>query len=80
MEPRIAIESGYHLRILAPSLLTGPALTPNVTAGNTKLGLYDINIMYINIHTTHALSPKAAEASQIFLRDAHVLPKLFSYE
>jgi hypothetical protein len=30
------------------------------------------------IHTTHALSPYigVAEASQIFLRDAHVLPKL----
>jgi hypothetical protein len=28
------------------------------------------------IHTTHALSPKLAGPSQIFLRNAHVLPKL----
>jgi hypothetical protein len=33
------------------------------------------------IHTTHDLSPEwVGEASQIFLRDAHVLPKLFSNE
>jgi hypothetical protein len=31
------------------------------------------------IHTTHAVSP-VAEASQIFLRDAHGSPKLRSYE
>jgi hypothetical protein len=34
------------------------------------------------MHTTHALSPEegVAEASRIFLPDAHALPKLLSYE
>jgi hypothetical protein len=32
------------------------------------------------IHTTHALFPNGEEASQIFLRDTHVLLKLLSYE
>jgi hypothetical protein len=37
---------------------------------------------YIYIHTYHSqFTPEgAAEASQTFLRDAHVLPKLCSYE
>jgi hypothetical protein len=33
--------------------------------------------LYTYIHT---FPERIAEASQIFLRDAHVLPKLFSYE
>jgi hypothetical protein len=33
------------------------------------------------VHTSHALPPKGiAEASQIFLRDAHVLPKREKYD
>jgi hypothetical protein len=39
-------------------------------------------LLYIRVHTYHSrFIPKGvAEASQIFFRDAHVLPKLFSYE
>jgi hypothetical protein len=40
------------------------------------------SILSTYVHTYHSrFIPKGiAEASQIFLRDAHVLPKLFSYE
>jgi hypothetical protein len=38
--------------------------------------------IHIYIHTYHSrfIPEGAAEAYQIFLRDAHVLPQLFSYE
>jgi hypothetical protein len=37
---------------------------------------------FIHIHTYHSrfIPEGVAEASQIFLRDTHVLPKLVSYE
>jgi hypothetical protein len=35
---------------------------------------------YIHIYHSRFIPEGVAEASQIFLRDAHVLPKLFGYE
>jgi hypothetical protein len=37
---------------------------------------------YLYVHTYHSrfIPEGIADASQILLRDAHVLPKLFSYE
>jgi hypothetical protein len=39
-------------------------------------------IYFIGIHTYHAryIPKRVAEASQILLREAHILPKLFGYE
>jgi hypothetical protein len=37
------------------------------------------NVCNFYLHTTDALSPKVAEASQIYLRDAHVLPTTTTY-
>jgi hypothetical protein len=40
-----------------------------------------MKITCIYIYTYHwRLIPEGVEVSQIFLRDTHVLPKLFSYE
>jgi hypothetical protein len=43
---------------------------------------YQVETYLCYIHTYHSrFIPKGvAEASQIFLRDTHVLPKLFNYE
>jgi hypothetical protein len=41
---------------------------------------HELRILRLYIHTIHALSPKGQQASQIFLRDAHILPQLLSYE
>jgi hypothetical protein len=37
-------------------------------------------VIYIHTYHSRSISEGAAEASQIFLRDTHVLPKLVSYE
>jgi hypothetical protein len=47
--------------------------------------MYQLSIKEKNIDTMHIyhslfIPEGVAEASQIFLRDAHVLPKLLSYE
>jgi ABC-type multidrug transport system ATPase subunit len=46
------------------------------------LGMSHVNYPLINIHTYHArfVPEGVAESSQVLLREAHVLAKLFSYE
>jgi hypothetical protein len=41
---------------------------------------FDIGAYYIHTYHSRFIPEGVAEASQIFLRDAHVLPQLFSYE
>jgi hypothetical protein len=55
-------------------LILSPAYSAQILLGNF--------LRQLHIHTYHSrFIPKGvAEASQIFLRDTHVLPKLVSYE
>jgi hypothetical protein len=49
---------------------------------HTYIHTYIQTYKHTNIHTYHSrfIPERVAEASQIFLRDAHVLPKLLSYK
>jgi hypothetical protein len=53
--------------------------TADVTGGKPIAVLLQ-SISGVHTHTTHTIPEGAAEASQTFLRDTHVLPKLVSYE
>jgi hypothetical protein len=44
------------------------------------LASIDIIEEYIHTHHSSFIPEGVAKVSQIFLRDTHVLPKLFSYE
>jgi hypothetical protein len=52
------------------------------TLGGPKVVSHFRNIVAFIVHTYHSrfIPVEVAEASQICLRDVHVLPKLFSYE
>jgi hypothetical protein len=47
----------------------------SVTVFMARLSIY----RYIHTYYSRFIPDGAPEASQIFLRDAHVLPKIFSY-
>jgi hypothetical protein len=42
--------------------------------------ILELSKLYIHTYRSRFIPEGAAEASQIFLRDAHVLPKLLTYE
>jgi hypothetical protein len=44
------------------------------------LCIYNIHNTYMHTYHSRFILEGVAEASQIFLREAHVLPKLLSYE
>jgi hypothetical protein len=45
-----------------------------------QMYIYNIMVTYIHSYHSRFIPEGVAEASQIFLQDIHVLPKLVSYE
>jgi hypothetical protein len=55
-----------------------PHVLPNLLA--IRNNFFILNITYIHTYHSRFIPEEVAEASHTFLRDTHVLPKLFSYE
>jgi hypothetical protein len=78
---RVIQKEGWYVfnmhNILEKYFSIGPA---SVRSRDGALVVDKVLIAYMHTYHLHFTPEGVAEASQIFLRDAHVLPKLFSYE
>jgi hypothetical protein len=78
-----ALQTIHTLWVLYPSYSKGISVIIEMQVYCCWLylpGPFENTQKYIHTYRSRFIPERLAEASQIFLRDAHVLPKLLSYE